>query len=126
MVPFAQTGAGISPPRAPEQARYHLLSAEVLKLNAANPDALFTFMPGGLGINLIKQMKQSGVQGKFPVISAFTADEATLPVLGDAADGILYGGLRVEAGPAKKEGRDAEAGRQQGRGSEIFHGNKCK
>src|SRR5262252_29270 len=38
MVPFAQTGAGISPPRAPEQARYHLLSAEVLKLNAANPD----------------------------------------------------------------------------------------
>jgi len=38
MVPFAQTGAGLSPPRAPEQARYHLLSAEVLKLNAANPD----------------------------------------------------------------------------------------
>ena len=62
---------------------------EVSKLNAANPDALFTFMPGGLGINLIKQMKQSGVQGKFPVISAFTADEATLPVLGDAADGIF-------------------------------------
>ena len=62
---------------------------EVSKLNAANPDALFTFMPGGLGINLIKQMKQSGVQGRFPVISAFTADEATLPVLGDAADGIF-------------------------------------
>ena len=62
---------------------------EVSKLSAANPDALFTFMPGGLGINLIKQMKQSGVQGKFPVISAFTADEATLPVLGDAADGIF-------------------------------------
>jgi branched-chain amino acid transport system substrate-binding protein len=64
-------------------------ASEVSKLSAANPDALFTFMPGGLGINLIKQMKQSGVQGKFPVISAFTADEATLPVLGDAADGIF-------------------------------------
>jgi branched-chain amino acid transport system substrate-binding protein len=64
-------------------------ASEVSKLNAANPDALFTFMPGGLGINLIKQMKQSGMQGKFPVISAFTADEATLPVLGDAADGIF-------------------------------------
>ncbi len=64
-------------------------ASEVTKLSAANPDALFTFMPGGLGINLIKQMKQSGVQGKFPVISAFTADEATLPVLGDAADGIF-------------------------------------
>ena len=64
-------------------------ASEVSKLSAANPDALFTFMPGGLGINLIKQMKQSGVQGKFPVISAFTADEATLPVLGDAADGVF-------------------------------------
>jgi branched-chain amino acid transport system substrate-binding protein len=64
-------------------------ASDVSKLSAANPDALFTFMPGGLGINLIKQMKQSGVQGKFPVISAFTADEATLPVLGDAADGIF-------------------------------------
>jgi branched-chain amino acid transport system substrate-binding protein len=64
-------------------------ASEVTKLSVANPDALFTFMPGGLGINLIKQMKQSGVQGKFPVISAFTADEATLPVLGDAADGIF-------------------------------------
>ena len=64
-------------------------ASEVSKLSAANPDALFTFMPGGLGINLIKQMKQSGVQGKFPVISAFTADEATLPVLGEAADGIF-------------------------------------
>src|SRR3974377_742813 len=34
-------------------------------------------------------MKEAGRQGKFPVISAFTADEATLPVLGDAADGIF-------------------------------------
>jgi branched-chain amino acid transport system substrate-binding protein len=64
-------------------------ASDVTKLSAANPDALFTFMPGGLGINLIKQMKQSGVQGKFPVISAFTADEATLPVLGEAAEGIF-------------------------------------
>jgi len=62
---------------------------ELSKLNAAKPDALFTFMPGGLGINLIKQMNQAGMKGKFPIISAFTADEATLPVLGEAADGIF-------------------------------------
>jgi len=62
---------------------------ELSKLGAANPDALFTFMPGGLGINLIKQMSQAGLKGKFPIISAFTADEATLPVLGEAADGIF-------------------------------------
>jgi branched-chain amino acid transport system substrate-binding protein len=62
---------------------------EMSKLGAAKPDALFTFMPGGLGINLIKQMNQAGLKGKFPIISAFTADEATLPVLAEAADGIF-------------------------------------
>jgi len=62
---------------------------ELSKLGAAKPDALFTFMPGGLGIALIKQMNQAGMKGKFPIISAFTADEATLPVLGEAADGIF-------------------------------------
>ncbi|HXX07329.1 MAG TPA: ABC transporter substrate-binding protein [Pseudolabrys sp.] len=64
-------------------------ASELSKLGAAKPDALFTFMPGGLGINLIKQMHQAGLSGKFPIISAFTADEATLPVLGEAADGIF-------------------------------------
>ncbi|HZQ12305.1 MAG TPA: ABC transporter substrate-binding protein [Pseudolabrys sp.] len=63
--------------------------ADLSKLNANKPDALFTFMPGGLGISLIKQLTQAGLKGKFPIISAFTADEATLPVLGEAADGIF-------------------------------------
>jgi branched-chain amino acid transport system substrate-binding protein len=64
-------------------------ASEMSKLGAAKPDALFTFMPGGLGIGLIKQLNQAGLKGKFPIISAFTADEATLPVLGEAADGIF-------------------------------------
>jgi L-threonylcarbamoyladenylate synthase len=38
MILSLRTAQGISPPRAPEQARYLHLSAEVLKLNAANPD----------------------------------------------------------------------------------------
>lgn len=66
--------------------------AELSKVNAAKPDALFTFMPGGLGISLIKQFNQAGLKGKLPILSAFTADEATLPVLQDAAEGI-YGAL---------------------------------
>jgi branched-chain amino acid transport system substrate-binding protein len=64
-------------------------SADLSKLGAAKPDALFTFMPGGLGIALIKQINQAGMNGKIPIISAFTADEATLPVLGEAAEGIF-------------------------------------
>lgn len=62
---------------------------ELSKLGADKPDALFTFMPGGLGISLIKQFNQTGLKGKVPIISAFTADEATLPALGAAAEGIF-------------------------------------
>ncbi len=63
--------------------------AELSKLSSLKPDALFTFMPGGLGIGLIKQFNQAGLKGKIPVLSAFTADEGTLPALGDTADGVL-------------------------------------
>ncbi|MGE0563708.1 MAG: ABC transporter substrate-binding protein [Pseudolabrys sp.] len=63
--------------------------SEITKMNSLNPDALFTFMPGGLGISLVKQLNLAGLKGKLPVLSAFTADEATLPALGDAADGIF-------------------------------------
>ena len=66
--------------------------AELSKLNAKKPDALFTFMPGGLGISLIKQFNQAGLKDRVPIISAFTADEATLPALQDAAEGV-YGAL---------------------------------
>ena len=66
--------------------------AQLSKLASLKPDALFTFMPGGLGISLIKQFNQAGLKGKVPIISAFTADEATLPALKDAAEGI-YGAL---------------------------------
>jgi branched-chain amino acid transport system substrate-binding protein len=63
--------------------------ADLSKMNANKPDALFTFMPGGLGINLIKQFNQAGLKDKVPIISAFTADEATLPALQDNATGIF-------------------------------------
>src|SRR5581483_7584478 len=63
--------------------------AELSKLGAAKPDALFTFMPGGLGINMLKQLNQAGLKDKFPILSAFTADEATLPALQDTALGIF-------------------------------------
>ncbi len=65
---------------------------EVSKISAAKPDALFTFMPGGLGINLLNTYIQAGLKGKVPIVSAFTADEATLPVLKDNAVDV-YGVL---------------------------------
>ncbi|TDT89607.1 amino acid/amide ABC transporter substrate-binding protein (HAAT family) [Azorhizobium sp. AG788] len=66
-------------------------SAELAKIQAAKPDALFTFMPGGMGVNLVKQYAQAGLSGKLPFLSAFTIDETTLPATQDAALGLLSG-----------------------------------
>jgi len=65
---------------------------EVSKISASKADALFTFMPGGLGINLLNTFIQAGLKGKLPIVSTFTADEATLPVLKDNAVDV-YGVL---------------------------------
>ena len=66
-------------------------SAEVAKVAAAKPDAVFTFMPGALGVNLVRQYRQAGL-ANIPFLSAFTVDEATLPAQGDAALGFLTAG----------------------------------
>ncbi|SDC44522.1 ABC transporter substrate-binding protein [Belnapia rosea] len=62
-------------------------SAELAKIAAAKPDALFTFMPGGLGVNLVRQYRQAGL-ANIPFLSTFTVDEATLPAQGEAALGF--------------------------------------
>ncbi len=64
-------------------------SAELARISAAKPDAIFAFMPGGMGVNLVKQYNQAGLT--IPVLSAFTVDESTLPAQGDAALGMLAG-----------------------------------
>jgi branched-chain amino acid transport system substrate-binding protein len=63
-------------------------SAELAKIAAARPDALFTFMPGGLGVNLVRQYRQAGL-ANIPFLSTFTVDEATLPAQGEAALGFF-------------------------------------
>jgi len=68
-------------------------SAEIAQLQAAKPDALFVFYPGGMGINFVKQMSQAGLTGKLPLYSVFTVDGTTLPSLRDAAVGSVSGGM---------------------------------
>ncbi|HXI06433.1 MAG: ABC transporter substrate-binding protein [Bradyrhizobium sp.] len=64
---------------------------ELTKINSQKPDAVFTFMPGGLGVNLVKQYRQAGLADRIPVLSAFTVDESTLPAQQDAAVGMFGG-----------------------------------
>lgn len=65
------------------------LSAEMARLAAVKPDAIFTFMPGGMGVALVKAYAQSGLTGKIPLLSTFTFDEATLPAQQEAALGLI-------------------------------------
>src|SRR6266567_7589460 len=64
---------------------------ELTKISSSKPDALFTFMPGGMGVGLVKQYRQAGLADRIPVLSAFTVDESTLPAQQDAAVGMFGG-----------------------------------
>lgn len=62
---------------------------EMAQIRAANPDAVFQFHPGGLGIAFIRQYQQAGLGGKIPmVVSSPSLDSTTLNAVGDAALGI--------------------------------------
>jgi branched-chain amino acid transport system substrate-binding protein len=63
--------------------------SELANIAAQQPDAIFTFMPGGMGVNLVRQYRQAGLT--IPVLSAFTVDESTLPAQKDAAVGMFGG-----------------------------------
>src|SRR3954462_9191294 len=64
---------------------------ELTKISSSKVDALFTFMPGGMGVGLVKQYRQAGPADSIPVLSAFTVDESTLPAQQDAAVGMFGG-----------------------------------
>src|SRR5690606_16942004 len=64
-------------------------SAEIAQLQAAAPDAVYVFYPGGMGINFIKQYRQAGLLGEIPLISAATLDGTTLPALKNLALGAI-------------------------------------
>lgn len=64
-------------------------SAEIAQLQAAQPDAVYVFYPGGMGVNFVKQYQQAGLLGKIPLLSASTVDGTTLPALKDIALGVI-------------------------------------
>jgi len=66
-------------------------SAELSRIAAAAPEAIFVFLPGGMGVNFVKQFRQAGLADKITFLSAFTVDEGTLPAQQDAALGFFGG-----------------------------------
>jgi branched-chain amino acid transport system substrate-binding protein len=66
-------------------------SAELTKIAAAKPDAIYVFLPGGMGVNFVKQFRQAELAATTTFLSAFTVDESTLPAQQDAALGFFGG-----------------------------------
>jgi len=65
-------------------------AAELAKIRAAAPDAVFFFLPGGMGINFLKQFAQAGLSDKIPLYGpAFSFDDTFVDAVGDAAIGAF-------------------------------------
>lgn len=64
-------------------------AAAISKIPAVDPDAVFFFYPGGMGINFIKQYVQAGLIDEIPLFgSGFSFDNTLVDAIGDPALGI--------------------------------------
>jgi branched-chain amino acid transport system substrate-binding protein len=62
---------------------------EMAQIRAAQPDVVFQFHPGGLGISFMRQYQQAGLLGTIPmVVAAPSMDTVILKAIGDAAIGV--------------------------------------
>ncbi|TXL70029.1 ABC transporter substrate-binding protein [Vineibacter terrae] len=65
-------------------------AAEIATLRAARPDAVFFFLPGGMGTNFIKQYVSAGAQQDARLYTpGYSADEDTIKSVGEPMVGIL-------------------------------------
>lgn len=92
-------------------------SAEIAKMRAAKPDALFAFLVGAPAVAFVKQYGQSGLKTTVPAFSFALSDPLIIKAQGDAALGIKVAGpyftfidnpqnQKFVAGFRKKYGRD--------------------
>ena len=65
-------------------------AAELAQVRAAKPDALYIFLPGGMGINFIKQFVASGLSKDVQLITpGFGSDQDVIRPVGDAMLGLF-------------------------------------
>jgi branched-chain amino acid transport system substrate-binding protein len=63
-------------------------SAELSKVRAAKPDAVYVFYPGAAGVQFLTQYAQAGLKDQIPLYTAFTIDSLSLPRMGELAIGV--------------------------------------
>lgn len=65
-------------------------SAEISQIQAAKPDAVYVFYPGGLGVNFVKQYALAGLKN-IPLLNTATTEGINLPAQGESAIGAIIG-----------------------------------
>lgn len=63
-------------------------AAEIAQIRAAKPDAVFFFLPGGMGINFIKQYVGGGLKDVPLVAPGFSADQDVIQAVGEPMLGL--------------------------------------
>ena len=64
-------------------------ASEIAQVRAAKPEAVYEFLPGGVGINFLKQFNDSGLKKSVHLYTDFGGlDETMLAAVGDAASGV--------------------------------------
>lgn len=71
-------------------------SAELTKVRATNPDAVWVFYAGSYGVQFFSQYAQAGLQGKIPVYSNFTIEALNIEQIGQPAVGSVSTSTWVE------------------------------
>lgn len=65
-------------------------AVEMELIRASGADAVFTFQPGGMGINFIKQYSEAGLIDEIPLfLPGFSADQDVINAVGDATIGLF-------------------------------------
>lgn len=65
-------------------------AAEIAQIRAARPKAVYTFQPGGSGINFIKQYAEAGLLKEIPLfLPGFSADADVIKAVGPSMVGIF-------------------------------------
>ncbi len=64
-------------------------AAEIAKIRAAKPEAVFVFLPPQHAIQFMGQYTRAGLKGVIPIYSTYTFDGLTLPTIGADAVGSL-------------------------------------
>ena len=89
---FSQTFEGTVADEVFTPLGHQDFSAELARMSTSGADAVFTFMPGGMGVRLVKQFDSAGLKDSMKFLSVFTTDETTLPGQQEAAVGFLAAG----------------------------------